>query len=232
MNETLSRPILTLKNINKSYIQGDGKSHQILKNINLSLNKGQVISIVGPSGSGKSTLLHTAALLDKCDSGEIIINDKNCSTLSEVEQTKLRLNYMGFVYQFHHLMPEFSVLENLLIPQILAQQNENVAINTAKSLLIKLGLESKENQRTNLLSGGEQQRVAIARAFVNQPKILFADEPTGNLDEENASIVMNEFIKTAKEKNMGVIFVTHNKEFAAMADLRMNIHNGILYNEL
>ncbi|MDR1032329.1 MAG: ABC transporter ATP-binding protein [Holosporales bacterium] len=223
-----SAVVLDLKNIKKSYSQGDKATVEVLKGVDFSLCCGETVALLGPSGAGKSTLLHIAALLEGCDSGSVVIDGEDCSSLKDREKTNLRLSKIGFVYQFHHLLPEFTVVENLMLPQLLAQKSTQQAKNTAIELLKKVGLEGKANQRTNLLSGGEQQRVAVARALVNSPRILIADEPTGNLDEQNALIVAQELINCAKAKTMGVIVATHNVRLASMMDRQITMQDGKL----
>ncbi|MDR1475194.1 MAG: ABC transporter ATP-binding protein [Holosporales bacterium] len=215
--------VLELKNIKKAFSQGDSAKIDVIRAVNLSLYRGETVALLGPSGSGKSTLLHIAALLDKCDSGKIIVDGQDCSSINDREKTNIRLSKIGFVYQFHHLLPEFTVMENLLLPQLLAKTPLKQATYIAMELLEKVGLKPKASQRTNLLSGGEQQRVAIARALANSPKILIADEPTGNLDEKNALNVMRELISLAKTKIAGVIIATHNPQFASMMDRNINL---------
>ncbi|MDR1366129.1 MAG: ABC transporter ATP-binding protein [Holosporales bacterium] len=223
-----STVVLDLKNIKKSYSQGDRATVEVLKDVNFSLCCGETVALLGPSGAGKSTLLHIAALLEGCDNGSVFIDGVDYSSLKDREKTNLRLLKIGFVYQFHHLLPEFTVAENLMLPQLLAQKPAQQARNTAIELLKKVGLGDKADQRTNLLSGGEQQRVAVARALVNSPRVMIADEPTGNLDEKNAVIVAQELINCAKAKTMGVIIATHNVRLASMMDRQVTMQGGKL----
>ena len=177
-----------------------------------------MVALVGPSGSGKSTLLHVLGLLDKADEGQLLIGDRDVLSVSDSEKTKIRRNDIGFVYQFHHLLPEFSAEENIMLPQIINGTDKKAAANTAKSLLEKMGLAHRGDHRPARLSGGEQQRVAIARALANHPKILLADEPTGNLDPETAESVFAIFTKLVKESGTAALIATHNMDLAKRMD--------------
>jgi lipoprotein-releasing system ATP-binding protein len=219
--------VLSLKKITKSFVQGHN-TIDILKNASLTLYKGEICSLIGPSGCGKSTLLHICGLLEKPSDGEIIIDGKNCDNLSDAKATALRGEKIGFIYQFHHLLPEFSAIENVMMPLIIAGIKRKTAVEKAKSLLDEFSLLHRMNNIPSELSGGEQQRVAIARALINQPKILLADEPTGNLDEENAEIVFSQFLKISKTKDVSVLMVTHNLEIAKKTDRILTINNGVV----
>ncbi len=210
-------------NIKKSYPQ-----LQVLKGINLKLKQGELISILGASGAGKSTLLHIIGTLDKADSGDIIIDNVNYSKKSPNELAQFRNRHLGFIFQFHHLLPEFTALENVCIPGFIAGRKEKEVIQNASELLSKLGLESKFEQKPGQLSGGEQQRVALARALVNNPKILLADEPTGNLDHKNAEQVLNLILEFQKETDMTVIIVTHDHAIAAKTDYSLTMQDGLI----
>lgn len=214
--------ILRLENIEKSYIQGKTKL-EVLKNINLDLYPGCLAGIVGVSGSGKSTLLHIAGLLDKPTSGAIFINGNKADSK---ESAYLRLQYMGFVYQQHHLLSDFSAKENVALPKILLKQNPAKALKEAEDLLCQVGLEDKINNMPSELSGGQQQRVAIARSLSNEPKIILADEPTGNLDPFNAEQVFSLFTKLTKEKNIAVLMVTHNHNLINKMDMIYELKNS------
>lgn len=208
-------------NIKKSYPQ-----LQVLKGIDLKLEQGQLISILGASGAGKSTLLHIIGTLDKADSGEIIIDGINYSKKSAGELAQFRNKNLGFIFQFHHLLPEFTALENVCIPGFIAGRKEKEVTAQAQSLLSKLGMEPRMNQKPGQLSGGEQQRVALARALINSPKILLADEPTGNLDKQNAEQVLNLILSFRKESNMTIIIVTHDQNIASKTDYSLTMQDG------
>lgn len=200
--------ILTLQNIAKKYKQGKSII-EVLSNINLTVKQGELVAIIGASGSGKSTLLHIAGLLDDPDNGVV---DIACS--QNTNKDLLRLYNIGFVYQQHHLLKDFTALENIAMPRLISGDNYKLALEEAGKLLSELGLGGKVNNMPGELSGGEQQRVAIARAMINTPKVILADEPTGNLDPHTAEEVFNLFLKTANTKNTAMIIVTHNYEIA------------------
>jgi len=229
-NETIqpssdnSSTILCLKDIHKSYSQGGSNLH-VLQGISLSLSLGESLALTGESGCGKSTLLYTAGLLDKPDNGSIIINGKDCISLSDKKLTKIRRNSLGFIYQFHHLMPDFSALENTMMPLILAKWKKKKARQEATELLESLGLEERLHHRPYALSGGEQQRVAIARALIHRPQIVLADEPTGNLDPENSEIVFNILLQATTARQAGLLVVTHNHALAKRCDRTITIAN-------
>lgn len=214
--------VLQLKNISKTYPSGEGKL-DVLRGFNLEVKAGEIVALVGPSGCGKTTLLQIAGLLDSPDAGEVFINGEDATEANDAKRTALRLKHLGFVYQFHHLLPEFSALENVYLPQLIAGSRLQVAKDRAKELLESFGLGERIHHRPAQLSGGEQQRVAIARALANNPKLLLADEPTGNLDPENASKVFAQFIQYAKKTGLAVLFVTHNADLAAQADRKIEL---------
>lgn len=221
----MSNVVLSLEKIKKSFHQGKNKL-SILSDANLEIKQGQLIALVGPSGSGKTTLLQIAGLLDKTEGGKIIINGKDCAKLNDKERTIVRRHDIGFVYQFHHLLPDFSAQENVVLPQLIAGIAKEDANNKAKSILKYLGLSSRLNHRPAELSGGEQQRVAIARAIINNPSLLLADEPTGNLDPHTADEVFELLVKTVKSVNIAVLVVTHNNALAQRMDKIMTIEDG------
>lgn len=229
--KSVAKPILkhtlVLSDISKSYKQGKDKL-TILNKASLSIVEGEVVALVGPSGSGKTTLLQIAGLLDGADSGRIIINGNDCSGASDSVRTKIRQREIGFIYQFHHLLPEFSALENVVIPQMIAGIKKKEAESHAREVLKFLGLAKRESHRPAELSGGEQQRVAIARAIVNRPSILLADEPTGNLDPHTASIVFKLLLETARAARLSVLMVTHNLELAGKVDRAVTLEGGKL----
>ena len=220
---------LILENINKSFFQGK-QEIKALKNINIKIDKGQVVSLIGPSGSGKTTLLQIAGLLDQADSGSIIIDGHNLSQdhlkNNDQERTLIRRNSLGFIYQFHNLLPEFNALENIAMPLLIKGVKKNQALKQANDLLEKMHLKDRAEHRPAQLSGGQQQRVAIARAIITKPAILLSDEPTGNLDSENANNIFDILHKFSREYNMATLIVTHNDELAAKTDKIFKIKDG------
>ena len=219
--------VLDLKGIKRTFHQG-GRALKVLRGTGLAVEAGEVVGLLGPSGSGKSTLLHIAGLLEQPDGGSVTIKGENCADLSERERTLIRRGAIGFVYQFHHLLPEFTALENVLLPQLIAERNEGEARGRAADLLTRLGLKKRLDHLPSELSGGEQQRVAIARALANYPSILLADEPTGNLDESTAEKVMKELVGAARDRGVGAIIATHNMALAARMDRCVHLHEGKL----
>ena len=215
--------MLTGKNIYKRY-----GSLDVLRGVNLEISKGEVVAIVGPSGSGKSTLLHILGSLDKADMGEIVINNKALSLLSGNKLAAFRNKHIGFVFQFHHLLPEFTALENVCIPGWLAGRNKNEVKERAEGLLKILGLVNRNENKPNQLSGGEQQRVAVARALINNPDIIFADEPTGNLDSANAQELHELFFDLRKQFNQTFLIVTHNEELSQLSDRVLHMKDGLI----
>jgi len=209
------------KNIYKRY-----GTLEVLRGVNLEINKGEVVAIVGPSGCGKSTLLHILGSLDKADMGEIVINNTGLSLLSGNKLASFRNKHIGFVFQFHHLLPEFTALENVCIPGWLAGRNKNEVKEKAKGLLKILGLVDRNENKPNQLSGGEQQRVAVARALINNPDIVFADEPTGNLDSANAQELHQLFFDLRKQFNQTFLIVTHNEELSQLSDRVLHMKDG------
>lgn len=219
--------ILKLNNIEKSFTQAS-ETFFILKDINFSLNKGEIVALIGPSGSGKTTFLQIAGLLDSPSSGSILIDDIDCSNLNDNQYTSVRRDKIGYIYQFHHLLPEFSAIENIIIPMLIKGFSYKNAKSKASEILNKLGLSHRENNIPSELSGGEQQRVAIARALVNQPALLLADEPTGNLDHHNAELVINLLFEEVRSRKLSTIIVTHNLEIAKKADRIITIKEGVI----
>lgn len=213
--------MLSAKNINKNY-----GALQVLKGVDVYINKKEIVSIVGSSGAGKSTLLHILGTLDLPDSGEIIIADQNINTLKGNSLANFRNNNIGFIFQFHHLLPEFTALENVCIPGWIAGKKKKEVEKQAKFLLKTLHLENRINNKPNQLSGGEQQRVAVARALINNPQIVFADEPTGNLDSKNAGQMHELFIQLRNELNQTFLIVTHNEELANVSDRTIHMKDG------
>jgi len=215
--------MLTGKNIYKRY-----GSLEVLRGVNLEISKGEVVAIVGPSGCGKSTLLHILGSLDKADMGEIVINNTGLSLLSGNKLAAFRNKHIGFVFQFHHLLPEFTALENVCIPGWLAGRNKNEVKEKAEGLLKILGLVNRNENKPNQLSGGEQQRVAVARALINNPNIVFADEPTGNLDSANAQELHELFFDLRKQFNQTFLIVTHNEELSQLSDRVLHMKDGLI----
>ncbi len=220
--------ILYLENICKYFEQGK-ESIKVLDNLTFKLEKGEVLSLIGPSGSGKSTFLSIAGLLENPTSGKIYFNGEDCSQCKDEVQTKIRRESIGFIYQFHHLLPEFTALENVMIPKMLIESNEDKVKYEAIELLASLGLDGKLHNMPSELSGGEQQRVAIARSLINHPKLILADEPTGNLDNINAEKIINIIIKQAKKMELSAIIVTHNIELAKKTDKVLTIKSGKIF---
>lgn len=223
----MNNPVIISKNLSRTYLDGAAKI-EVLREINLQVNAGEMIAIVGSSGSGKSTLLHLLGGLDKPTSGDIIIGDKNLKNLSEKEKCRLRNKFLGFVYQFHHLLPEFSALENVGMPLLIRGEEPKQIKEKAKNLLEQVGLQDRLEHRLGELSGGERQRVAIARALVTKPLCILADEPTGNLDPANAAKVLELFFDLQKTHQTSVIMVTHDANIAKQAQRTMRIDHGSL----
>lgn len=219
--------LLELKGVCKTYHQG-GKSLEVLKNVDLILQRGEMVGLVGPSGAGKSTLLHIIGLLDKPDSGAVMIKGKDSTGLADNARTALRRKEIGFVYQFHHLQPEFSAEENIMLPQMLDGVKKQAAREKALSLLDTLGLKERADHRPAQLSGGEQQRVAIARALANDPAVLLADEPTGNLDQDTGDRAFELFTDLVRDAGIGALVATHNIDLADRMDHVLELRNGRL----
>jgi lipoprotein-releasing system ATP-binding protein len=220
-------PALKLTDISRSFHQGAGDLH-VLRGANLEVARGEVVALVGPSGAGKSTLLHIAGLLENPDSGRVFIGGEDCGSLDDDVRTALRRTRLGFVYQYHHLLPEFSALENIVIPQMVAGIAKPEAIERARALLASLGLAARADHRPGQLSGGEQQRVAIARALANRPAVLLADEPTGNLDPDTSDGVFAGLVQLAKERGLAALIATHNPSLAARMDRTVRLDHGVL----
>lgn len=219
--------VLELNNVTRHF--GKGKSIlEVLKGADLSVKAGEVVALVGPSGSGKSTFLQIAGLLEQPTSGDVKIDGQSCIGLSDDERTKVRRYNIGFVYQYHHLLPEFSALENVTIPQIIAGIDKQTARSRGKELLEWMGLNERFEHRPGQLSGGEQQRVAIARALSASPRVLLADEPTGNLDPETANGVFDILMHLARGAGLAALVATHNPELAQRMDRIVKVENGVL----
>src|SRR6478735_2908693 len=218
-------PAIYLHQIDRNYQQGDN-TLEILRDAELAVWPGQMVALVAPSGTGKSTLLHIAGLLERPSAGEVYINSTATSTLSDAERTRIRRIDIGFVYQAHHLLPEFTALENVMLPQLVKGLAKREARNRAVELLTYLGLAERLTHRPAELSGGEQQRVAIARAVANAPRILLADEPTGNLDPHTADRVFSSLTQLVKASGLAAVIATHNLELAARMDRRVTLREG------
>lgn len=223
----MSDVVLKLKNITKTFHQGE-KTLEILRGVDLELKRGEVISLVGASGTGKSTLLQIAGLLDHPTEGEIWVGDCAAQCASDDKRTELRLGELGFVYQFHHLLPDFTALENVSMPMIIAGVPKAMVKKLATERLSELGLGERLEHYPSQLSGGEQQRVAIARAIANEPNILFADEPTGNLDEATSARVMENLIETVRNTGLAAIIATHDHSIAEKMDRMLTLSEGKL----
>ncbi len=221
------RPALELRQVRKVFRQG-GVELAVLNGIDLVLDAGEIVALVGPSGAGKSTLLHVAGLLERPDGGSVLIEGRDCGGLSDEHRTLLRRRALGFVYQFHHLLPEFSALENVMLPQMIAGIARRVARDKATALLQRVGLGERLSHRPARLSGGEQQRVALVRALANDPKILLADEPTGNLDHTTAASVMDTLIEIVRGSGLAALIATHNLELAHRLDRILALEDGRL----
>ena len=215
--------MITVKDIFKSY--GD---LEVLKGLNLSVDSGEIISIVGASGAGKTTLLQIIGTLDKADSGQLSINGKDLTQLDDKQLSKFRNESIGFVFQFHNLLTEFTALENICLPAFIKGTNRNDAVKYAQELLSILKLKDRAHHKPNALSGGEQQRVAVARALINNPSVLLADEPSGNLDSKNADELHQLLLNLNKEMGQTSIIVTHNIDFADMADRKLSMVDGMI----
>ncbi len=222
-----SRAVLELRGIRQSFKQAAGRL-DVIADAHLQVSPGEMVALIGPSGSGKSTLLHIAGLLEKAIAGEVVINGQPTGRMSDADRTALRRNSMGFVYQYHHLLPEFSAAENVIIPQMIAGKSRAQARPHAVALLTKVGLGQRLDHRPAKLSGGEQQRVAIARALANNPSILLADEPTGNLDVHTADDVFAMLLALVRDSGVAALIATHNLELARKMDRVVTIREGVL----
>lgn len=215
--------MIKVEEVHKSY--GD---LEVLKGVNLEINEGEIVSIVGSSGAGKSTLLQLIGTLDKPNSGQILINNTNTSVLKDAKLSLFRNKHIGFVFQFHHLLPEFTALENVCIPAYIQHIKKEEAEKRAKELLTSLGLSNRTHHKPSELSGGEQQRVAVCRALMNKPSVILADEPSGNLDSSSAKELHELFFKLRAETKQTFVIVTHNEELANMADRKLVMKDGVI----
>jgi lipoprotein-releasing system ATP-binding protein len=223
-------PALHLQDLQRSYSQGS-RIIEVLKGATASLYSGEAVALLGPSGAGKSTLLHIAGLLERPDGGAVVIDGVDCVKLGDSERTRMRRSEIGFVYQFHHLLPEFSALENIVLPQLILGLSRTEAEERASQLLDSLGIAERGDHRPAQLSGGEQQRVAIARAVANGPRLLLADEPTGNLDPPTAERVFEQLLSLVRQSGVAALIATHNLELAARMDRTLRLKEGLLVEE-
>ena len=221
----MSDVALRLENVSKAYGSEDHKV-VVLSGADLTIKSGEMVALVAPSGTGKSTLLHSAGLLERPDSGEVFIDGRATMDLEDRQRTQLRRNSIGFIYQFHHLLPEFDARENLMIPQLVQGRSKSQAVERANELLSFMKLEHRAGHRPSELSGGEQQRVAIARAVANGPKVLLADEPTGNLDPETSEHVFATLSSLVRQTGLAALIVTHNHGLAGQMDRRVTLESG------
>ena len=219
--------VVELIDVRRKFVQGD-VTIQVLRGVDLVVGKGELVALLGPSGSGKSTMLQAVGLLEGGFSGSIKLDGEEVSSAGVDRQTEIRRQKLGFVYQFHHLLPDFDALENVVLPQLIADASPDDAIERATHLLTQLGLSERLHHRPSKLSGGEQQRVAVARALANRPKLVLADEPTGNLDEHTADIVLGEFMALVREQGSSAIVATHNERLAAKMDRVVRLKDGRL----
>jgi lipoprotein-releasing system ATP-binding protein len=219
--------ILKVAGLKRSFTQG-GVTIEVLRGVDLTVGEGEIVALLGPSGSGKSTLLQAVGLLEGGFDGSIRIDGQEAARLDNDGRTRLRRDALGFVYQFHHLLPDFNAAENVILPQVIRDTDINKARLRAESLLTSLGLGHRLDHRPSQLSGGEQQRVAVARALANRPALILADEPTGNLDERTADIVLAEFLRLVREEGSAALVATHNERLAEKMDRVVRLHEGFL----
>jgi lipoprotein-releasing system ATP-binding protein len=224
-------PALELRGVDRSYAEGAGRL-DIFKGLDLTVHSGEIVALVGQSGAGKSSLLHIAGLLEAPTDGDVFISGQNCSALDDEARTRIRRIGIGFIYQFHHLLPEFTALENVVMPQLIAGVTKTAAMARGKELLARLGLSARFEHRPAELSGGEQQRVAIARAIANKPLLLLADEPTGNLDPDTSQRVHEEFLRLIHDEGLGALIATHNIDLAKRMTRIVSLQRGVLVDGL
>ncbi len=220
-------PPLELHGVVRTFRSGEGEL-RVLRGANLTLHAGEIVALVAPSGVGKSTLLHLAGLLERPDAGKVLVAGRDAGGLADSERTAIRRDEIGFVYQFHHLLAEFSAIENVALPQMIAGRTRAAARERARALLSLFGLGARENHLPGKLSGGEQQRVAIARALANAPRVLLADEPTGNLDAATADVVFDELLAVVRGQNVAALIATHNAELASRMDRTVTLRDGLV----
>lgn len=218
---------LTLVDVTRSFVQGDAEI-QVLRGVNAHLARGEMVALLGPSGSGKSTLLQAVGLLEGGFGGRIVIDGVDVAGYGQGDRTRVRREQIGFVYQFHHLLPDFDALDNVILPQLVRGTAQSEAAEHAAALLTRLGLGERLHHKPNKLSGGEQQRVAVARALANSPLLVLADEPTGNLDEKTADIVFDQFVALVRDQGSAALVATHNERLAARMDRVWRLHDGVV----
>ena len=223
----MSEPVLRLEGVTRSFTQG-GVTINVLRGVDLAIQPGEIVALLGPSGSGKSTLLQAVGLLEGGFQGSIRLQGEEAAELDDEGRTRLRRDLLGFVYQFHHLLPEFNAVENVVLPQLVSGAEPQAARERARQLLGALGLSERLDHRPSKLSGGEQQRVAVARALANKPPLILADEPTGNLDEHTADAVFAEFLGLVRDEGSAALVATHNERIAAKMDRVVRLHEGRL----
>ena len=220
-------PVVELRSVTRSFEQG-GVRIDVLRGVDLKVMPGEIVALLGPSGSGKSTMLQAVGLLEGCFGGTIVIAGQAAEKSDSKQRTTLRRDHLGFVYQFHHLLPDFNAIENVVLPQLVGGTSREAAEERAKELLIALGLGKRLEHRPSQLSGGEQQRVAVARALANKPKLVLADEPTGNLDEATSEKVLEQFLDLVRGQGSAALVATHNERLAAKMDRVVRLHEGLL----
>ncbi len=223
----MSEAIVCLRDLKRSFEQG-GTRIDVLRGVNLDIMPGEIVALLGPSGSGKSTMLQAVGLLEGGFEGGIAIAGEEAEKMPPDQRTRMRREHLGFVYQFHHLLPDFSATENVVMPQMVAGTPEGAAVERAQSLLTSLGLGHRLTHRPSQLSGGEQQRVAVARALANRPTLVLADEPTGNLDETTSDTVLGQFLELVRGEGSAALVATHNERLAARMDRIVRLHDGVL----
>jgi len=224
----MSEFTLQVTDLTKTYNAGKPNEVRVLQGVSLNVLPGEVVALVAPSGAGKSTLLHIAGLLDTPDTGSVAIAGTDMTNLSDRKRTAVRRSAVGFIYQFHHLLPEFTALENIVLPQLANGVSDKAAADRAMALLDRVGIAERASHRPAALSGGEQQRVAFCRALANEPSLLLADEPTGNLDPETSDRVFDTLMRLVRETGLAAVIATHNLELAARMDRQVRLNNGIL----
>ncbi len=224
----MNDPVVQLTDVRRSFVQGDARI-DVLRGVDLTIASSEIVALLGPSGSGKSTMLQAVGLLEGGFEGSIRIAGEEAAQLSRSDHTRIRREMLGFVYQFHHLLPDFTALENVMMPQLVVGRSDAEARSRAADLLTRLGLDKRFEHRPSKLSGGEQQRVAVARALANRPKLVLADEPTGNLDEATAERVLKEFLSLVREEGSAALIATHNEGLAAKMDRVVRLHEGRLH---